>query len=43
MLGTGRDVVDLHMNEHIAGALEDPVHLIIDVRLPRCCRRRRAQ
>jgi len=33
--GTDRESLELHMNEHIAGALEDPVRLIFDLHLAR--------
>jgi hypothetical protein len=34
MTGTDRESMELHMNEHIAGALEDPVRMVIDMYLP---------
>jgi hypothetical protein len=33
--GTGRESLELHMNEHIAGALEGPVRMVFDLRKPR--------
>jgi hypothetical protein len=33
--GVGRESLELHMNDHIAGALEGPVRMVFDLRLPR--------